>query len=404
MLSDTAEANFCPSLTEISRYLKLSPNIAGVTFLALGNGAPDIASIIAGVLSGSTGFGVGEPIGAGLFVTTSVMAAVVLFSEVTVDGVPFLRDVITYLISIGFVFAIYLSGQIVLWQSLMCLAIYLAYVSTVVIGRLVFVYIIQPRQAKAIVSDEDSEEHAEWYSLDDKRRQSLYVGSRYFPKLGLMYSDQEKPLRRAPIAINAPTPQDEETPRDMGTMVIEDHFSPIDNEESKIIYEEEEEEDDYTGFWGKVRQRRDMLLDWIEWDEKSLFQKIFYFIEWPTVLARNLTIPIADPQDWSKFFAVVSPPFIGPFILFSLQKLDQNVGDSPFPLWALLAIIGVVVSIVILITSNRRQPPIYHFVFVFATFGISILWIMIIANELVGLLQAMGVMFKISDGILAMTV
>lgn len=39
MLSNTAEENFCPALTEISRILRLSPDVAGVTFLALGNGA-----------------------------------------------------------------------------------------------------------------------------------------------------------------------------------------------------------------------------------------------------------------------------------------------------------------------------------------------------------------------------
>jgi Ca2+/Na+ antiporter len=40
-----------------------------------GNGAPDIFSIVAGVSSGSSGIGLGIPIGAGVFVTTVVMGA-----------------------------------------------------------------------------------------------------------------------------------------------------------------------------------------------------------------------------------------------------------------------------------------------------------------------------------------
>lgn len=63
LLGDLAETNFCPSLTEISRILRLSPDVAGVTFLALGNGAPDIASVIVGVLSGNADFSIAEPIG-----------------------------------------------------------------------------------------------------------------------------------------------------------------------------------------------------------------------------------------------------------------------------------------------------------------------------------------------------
>lgn len=44
----TADDYLCPSLTVISRTLGISQNIAGVTFLAFGNGAPDIFSSLAG--------------------------------------------------------------------------------------------------------------------------------------------------------------------------------------------------------------------------------------------------------------------------------------------------------------------------------------------------------------------
>ena len=46
LLGDTAESYFSPSLFKISRYLSLSPNLAGITLLALGNGSPDLSSIV----------------------------------------------------------------------------------------------------------------------------------------------------------------------------------------------------------------------------------------------------------------------------------------------------------------------------------------------------------------------
>jgi sodium/potassium/calcium exchanger 6 len=66
VLGDTAEAYFSPALIKISDYLRLSPNIAGVTLLALGNGAPDLSTIIIGVFKGSAEIGLGAPIGGGM--------------------------------------------------------------------------------------------------------------------------------------------------------------------------------------------------------------------------------------------------------------------------------------------------------------------------------------------------
>ncbi|KAG2383068.1 hypothetical protein C9374_004405 [Naegleria lovaniensis] len=138
MLSTTAEDYFCPSLAEISRILRLSPDIAGVTFLSFGNGAPDIFSTIAGIFSGSTGFGLGEPIGSGLFICSVLLACVTLVvKEAKVSAFPFLRDVITYLISVTFVFVIVMvDGSINLWQSISFLAIYVAYVVFVIGSKL----------------------------------------------------------------------------------------------------------------------------------------------------------------------------------------------------------------------------------------------------------------------------
>lgn len=44
VLGVTAAKFFCPNLSAIATTLKLSHNVAGVTFLAFGNGAPDIFS------------------------------------------------------------------------------------------------------------------------------------------------------------------------------------------------------------------------------------------------------------------------------------------------------------------------------------------------------------------------
>lgn len=104
--------------------------------LALGNGAPDIASIVAGMFTGSAGFGLGEPIGGGLLVTSVVLGLVVLSADMNVAPVPFFRDVCAYLIANIFVLTtILVFGYFDFITAMICLGIYLAYVIIVILTQ-----------------------------------------------------------------------------------------------------------------------------------------------------------------------------------------------------------------------------------------------------------------------------
>mmetsp|Transcript_5283 Transcript_5283/g.11787 ORF Transcript_5283/g.11787 Transcript_5283/m.11787 type:complete len:850 (-) Transcript_5283:642-3191(-) len=135
-LGSSAEDFFCPSLTYISRKLKLKPRFAGVTLLAFGNGAPDVFSVLAAVQQGQPGLAMGELTGAGVFVTTVVVGAVALASGksgIKARGM-FLRDVASYLIAAAIVFVIFIGGKMTLWYALMFILLYVLYVVFVVVG------------------------------------------------------------------------------------------------------------------------------------------------------------------------------------------------------------------------------------------------------------------------------
>jgi sodium/potassium/calcium exchanger 6 len=64
---------FCPNLSTIATYLGLSETTAGVTFLAFGNGSPDVFSTFSAMNQGTFSLAIGELIGAATFSKSSVL-------------------------------------------------------------------------------------------------------------------------------------------------------------------------------------------------------------------------------------------------------------------------------------------------------------------------------------------
>jgi Ca2+/Na+ antiporter len=96
-----------------------------------------LSSIIVSVLGGSTAFGIGAPIGGGLFVCSIVLGIVCFVSDVKVTRRPFLRDSIMYFVSVVFVFILFLKNGITIYESIICILLYVLYVIIVVMGRFV---------------------------------------------------------------------------------------------------------------------------------------------------------------------------------------------------------------------------------------------------------------------------
>eukprot|EP00889_Picochlorum_renovo_P006836 jgi/Picre1/33866/NNA_001345.t1 len=80
----TADAYFSTILSQISQDMGLPPRLAGVTLLALGNGAPDLSSSIAAIESGNIHLAMGSLVGSVMFVGCVVAGRLVLRSMVIV--------------------------------------------------------------------------------------------------------------------------------------------------------------------------------------------------------------------------------------------------------------------------------------------------------------------------------
>eukprot|EP00731_Ephydatia_muelleri_P034469 Em0061g7a len=119
-LATTAQEFFCPSLQIMSEVMRLSQNVAGVTLLAFGNGAPDIFSSVSAIMQRDdkkANLAIGALFGAGMFVTSVVVGSVAIVKPFTLTQRPFLRDIIFYLIGVFWTFVILWQNKVTIYSA-----------------------------------------------------------------------------------------------------------------------------------------------------------------------------------------------------------------------------------------------------------------------------------------------
>lgn len=137
LLGHTASEYFCSSLESLSKLLNLSPTVAGVTLLSLGNGAPDLfASLVSfmGESKGTYDVGLNTVVGGSSFVTCVVVGIISISlhrRRVRVEKSAFIRDICFFCAAIGSLALILVYGRINFWGALGFCSMYAVYVAFV---------------------------------------------------------------------------------------------------------------------------------------------------------------------------------------------------------------------------------------------------------------------------------
>ena len=126
LLSDTSNTFLSAALTKIVELIKMNQNLAGVTLLALGNGASDvISSLVASSELDGIEFSIGSLVGSGMFITSFVLGTCVFFGEIQVDPSLFNRDIILFLVALLYLVIISFNGEIAVYESAGFIVIYI---------------------------------------------------------------------------------------------------------------------------------------------------------------------------------------------------------------------------------------------------------------------------------------
>jgi sodium/potassium/calcium exchanger 6 len=107
---------------------------AGVTFLAFGNGSPDVFSTFGAMKTGSGSLAIGELIGAASFIVSVISGSMMLIAPFHVKAYPFLRDVGFFTVAVAMTLAFLFDGHLRFAECLSLVALYVCYATTVIIG------------------------------------------------------------------------------------------------------------------------------------------------------------------------------------------------------------------------------------------------------------------------------
>ncbi|XP_065852741.1 cation/calcium exchanger 2 [Euphorbia lathyris] len=133
LLGNTAAEYFCSSLEKLSGLLKLSPTIAGVTLLSLGNGAPDVFASLVSFMGGNgrSDVGFNTVLGGASFtpcIVVGIISILVKNKDIKVSKRAFVRDISFFLVVLGFLGFILIHGKINLPGAMGFLSLYIFYV------------------------------------------------------------------------------------------------------------------------------------------------------------------------------------------------------------------------------------------------------------------------------------
>ncbi|XP_074269316.1 cation/calcium exchanger 4-like [Silene latifolia] len=363
LLGNTAADYFCCSLENLSNLLKMSPTIAGVTLLPLGNGASDVfASIAAFMGTGSSGVGLNGVLGGAVFITCIVVGVISLSvadKRVQIDKTSFIRNVCFLLFSILCLTLIIIIGKVTVWGALAFLSIYFVYIGYVSVSE------VLKKKDKGLKSNDFTP--------------LLPVAGEESITAPLLSSDSDDHCSRPEISAK-------ET-----HWICDLNFSMY----SDFVKSTAE---DYCprALWGWSDQEEQPALS---------FSTLCSWLEMPLTIPRRLTIPIVEEDRWSKMYAVASA-LLAPVLLACLWNSRQKINPLSGKIAYCLGFgIGLVLSVLASLYTKTEHPPRkFLFPWIFGGFFMSIIWFYIIANELVSLLVALGTILGINPSMLALTV
>ena len=297
ILSSTSDMYLSSSITKIIETFNINHNIAAVTLLAFGNGAPDVIStLVASSEPEGISFSLNSVLGSGMFITSFVLGLVVYRGkDILVNSNMFNRNLLLYLLALGDIILIGIKKNIHLFDSMGFIFIYLL--------NVFFSFCNKKQKKENNINNNNNEIFSDEKIKEDKNSKDINAikedvdSNSKFKKIEL--EEKHNSVKESKEYVDLPTQETLSNEQIFGEIkeeIIKEQNSFTDKEKaySKIINE--------NMILARIYLRKKYLYYKEEqWGEISLFKKMFYIlIDLPLTYIRELSIPVSENKKWNK--------------------------------------------------------------------------------------------------------
>eukprot|EP00298_Acanthocystis_sp_HF-20_P008229 c17559_g1_i1.p1 GENE.c17559_g1_i1~~c17559_g1_i1.p1 ORF type:complete len:561 (+),score=197.58 c17559_g1_i1:107-1789(+) len=340
LLGTTADGFFCPQVEELADRLGLTPRVAGVTLLSLGNGAPDIFSGIAAIQAGQIDLVLGQVSGGGMFIVSVVVGGVLFTAGGIRTRFPVLRDMMMYLIIVAVILILIDQNALKLVTGVCLLTYYFIFV------------VVAYWSDKTLLRRMDSVKNTLSVEMIEPDNTTEVLNKEY---------------RLSRVAHN------------FGTLL--DHLS---NQKDEITQQKT--------LKSYIATRCKQCLSWIEAPFTALREL--------TII--NCAKDDWSVENESRIKATAAVLFTPVLIATWQGFLFEYVG--PCPLAIILIACAIPFAAIFAATCPTDEPPHYSLFMILLGFFSAAIWVNLFANELVDLLSTIGRILSISEVVMGATV
>uniref|UniRef100_A0A0N5CB02 Sodium/potassium/calcium exchanger 6 n=1 Tax=Strongyloides papillosus TaxID=174720 RepID=A0A0N5CB02_STREA len=448
VLLTTADDYFSVNISQIVEHFKISQNIAGVTFMAFGNGAPDVFNSLASILSSQSpkaGLALGELLGAIIFLSTVVAGTVGVISDFTVMRRPFIRDILFFYPAFGLLLVSFLTTDHVhIWLPITFLCFYIIYASTVIISQYVRKRMVKTiedvkRSRKPtinIISPESETNNTTSTSESPGPTITVLtlgepISRDHSPSFSNYYNQTSSNNLKTPVLSRKSSVN---SLKERAKSFIVDHSSLFvpnkEEEEEEMVYvsrtrksifvhgERSRAASALTTNSARIEKKRKMLkmnilqklwTDINPWDgemfeEENLLGKIFFILKLPIFFVLNIVCPLGD-REWNKWLSLIHILLCPTIFLtaFQVTLITPSYGGPSIGVYVL--ILSLLVAVITYFrTSEYNEPRFYKIITIFSGFIMAIGFIYAAATEVVGIAGTIGIITGLSHEVLGLTI